>query len=69
MGKGQGPARRPQPDRREGPDEDWGEAEPLTLEQLRTRSRKGVGLMLFQPHPLTTEGARRGLGQRPKVLI
>ena len=26
----------------------------------------GLGV---QPHPLTTEGARRGLGQRPKVSI
>ena len=50
-GRSQGPARRPQLDRRERPGEDWGEAEPLTPNRNEHASWLGVGC--FTPPPAT----------------
>ena len=56
-GRSQGPAWRPQLDRRERPGEDWGEAEPLTPNRNEHASWLGVGV--FYPTPLPR-------GERPR---
>ena len=58
-GRSQGPARRPQLDRRERPGEDWGEAEPLTPNRNEHASWLGVGC--FTPPPATWRAPPEGL--------
>ena len=61
-GRSQGPARRPQLDRRERPGEDWGEAEPLTPNRNEHASWLGVGC--FTPPLPRGERPRRGACRR-----
>jgi len=71
QGQGQGPARKPQRKRaqRVRTGEDWGEAEPLTLNRSGRRSSGGVRGFRPKAVPCTPATWRtRGVGQRPTVF-
>ena len=61
-GRSQGPARRPQLDRRERPGEDWGEAEPLTPNRNETCFVVGVGCFTPPCHVASAPGGPAGGG-------